>query len=87
MRLQLEGVDIGDRAREQALMWESHSDEFVSLFYDANVCFTHLMAGDSVASVKLMDNIRAYIRGSRKVIIIFNFIFHTFHTDRQKGRK
>ena len=31
MRLQLEGVDIGDRAREQAAKWESHNEDFVSL--------------------------------------------------------
>jgi hypothetical protein len=60
MRLQLEGVDIGDRAREQAVMLEDHSDNFVSLFYDAHICFTSLMAGDSFASEKLLDNMREY---------------------------
>ena len=68
MRLQLEGVDIGDRAREQAIKWESHDEDFVSLFYDGHSCFTNLMAGDTGANYKLMDNMRDYIRGDRKVI-------------------
>ena len=69
MRLQLEGVDIGDRAREQASKWESHDEDFVSLFYDGHSCFANLMAGDTVANDKLMDNMRDYIRGYRKVIL------------------
>jgi len=66
MRLQLEGVDIGDRAKEQARKWEDHNSDFVSLFYDGHNCFTNLMAGDSVANTKLMDNMREYIKGDRK---------------------
>jgi hypothetical protein len=67
MRLQLEGVDIGDRAREQAIKWESHTDDFVSLFYDGHIGFTSLMAGDKVLNAKLMDNMREYLSGDRKV--------------------
>ena len=67
MRLQLEGVDIGDRAREQAIKWETHADDFVSLFYDGHISFTSLMAGDKVLNAKLMDNLREYLKGNRKV--------------------
>ena len=67
MRLQLEGVDIGDRDREQAVKWKRNKEDFVSLFYDGHTCFTNLMAGDTVANTKLMDNMREYIRDDRKV--------------------
>ena len=74
MRLQLEGVDIGDRAREQAVEWENHDEDFVSLFYDGHSCFANLMAGDTRANAKLMDNMRDYIKGDRKVIFANNTI-------------
>jgi len=67
MRLQLEGVDIGDRAKEQAAKWESHNEDFVSLFYDGHSCFTNLMAGNTAENAKWMDNMREYIKGERKV--------------------
>ena len=67
MRLQLEGVDIGDRAREQAEMWEDHDEDFVSLFSDGHTCFTNLMAGNTAENAKWMDNFRDYIKGDRKV--------------------
>jgi len=66
MRLQLEGVDIGDRAREQAAKWESHDEDFVSLFYDGHSCFTNLMAGNMAENTKWMENMREYIAGDRK---------------------
>jgi len=71
MRLQLEGVDIGDRAREQARKWEVHNEDFVSLFYDGHGCFANLMAGDAVANTRLIENMREHIRDDRKVIFIF----------------
>ena len=67
MRLQLEGVDIGDRAKEQAAKWENHDKDFVSLFYDGHGCFTNLMAGNTVENNKWMDNMREYTQGDRKV--------------------
>jgi len=66
MRLQLEGVDIGDRAREQARKWEVHNEDFVSLFYDGHGCFANLMAGDAVANTRLIENMREHIRDDRK---------------------
>ena len=39
----------------------------VSLFYDGHNCFTSLLAGDTVASAKLLDNVRDYIQDNRKV--------------------
>jgi len=66
MRLQLEGVDIGDRAKEQAAKWESHDQDFVSLFYDGHGCFTNLMAGNTVENTKWIDNMREYLQDDRK---------------------
>ena len=66
-RLQLEGVNTGTRVEELAKKWTDHSDDFVSLFYDGHHCFTSLLAGDKAASNKLMDNMREYIAGDRKV--------------------
>ena len=67
LRLQLEGVDIGYRAKDQASKWRRNKEDFVSLFYDGHTCFTNLMAGDTVANTKMMDNMREYIQGDRKV--------------------
>ena len=67
LRLQLEGVDIGYRAKDQASKWRRNKEDFTSLFYDGHTCFTNLMAGDRVANTKMMDNMREYIQGDRKV--------------------
>ena len=37
------------------------------MFYDGHNCFTSLLAGDTVASAKLLDNVRDYIQDNRKV--------------------
>ena len=75
MRLQLEGVNIGDRAREQAEMWEDHDEDFVSLFSDGHTCFTNLMAGNTAENAKWMENVRDYIKGDRKVFwVVFPWI-------------
>jgi len=66
MRLQLEGVDIGDRAKEQADKWKSHDEDFVSLFYDGHACFTNLMAGKSTENQKWIENMRDYVNDERK---------------------
>jgi len=65
MRLHMEGVDIGQRASEQARKWVDHNDDFVSLFYDGHNAFTSLMAGDREANNKLLDNMREYIKDER----------------------
>merc|ERR1719245_17849 len=62
MRLHLEGVDIGERAKDQARKWEQHNDDFVSLFYDGHNAFTTLLAGDRAANAKLLDNMREYVK-------------------------
>ena len=58
---------MGDRARELARLWQDHSGDFVSLFYDGHNCFTQMMAGDRAASQKLLDNMREYIADQRTV--------------------
>jgi len=65
MRLHLEGVDIGDRAVEQAKKWVNHNDDFVSLFYDGHNAFTSLLAGDRSSNNKLLDNMTEYIKDDR----------------------
>jgi len=65
LRLQFAGLEVGDRARELARLWQDHSGEFVSLFYDGHNCFTQMMAGDRAASQKLLDNMREYIADQR----------------------
>ena len=37
------------------------------MFYDGHNCFTSLLAGDTVASAKLLDNVRDYIQDNRQV--------------------
>ena len=37
------------------------------MFYDGHNCFTSLLAGDTVASARLLDNVRDYIQDNRKV--------------------
>ena len=67
MRLELEGIDVKERARELVDHWENHNQSFVSLFYDGHACFNNLLAGDTVANTVLMDNMREYINDNRKV--------------------
>eukprot|EP00088_Acartia_fossae_P008287 TRINITY_DN1394_c0_g1_i1.p1 TRINITY_DN1394_c0_g1~~TRINITY_DN1394_c0_g1_i1.p1 ORF type:complete len:490 (+),score=141.39 TRINITY_DN1394_c0_g1_i1:52-1521(+) len=66
MRLHLEGVDIGNRADEQAKGWVKHNDDFVSLFYDGHNSFCSLLAGDRAANTKLLENMREYVGGDRQ---------------------
>ena len=63
----MEGVDIGDRANEQAEKWKSHDEDFVSLFYDGHACFTNLMSGKSMENQKWIENMRDYVNDERKV--------------------
>jgi len=67
MRLHLEGVDIGDRAENQAKGWVSHNDDFTSLFYDGHNSFCSLLVGDKQANDKLLDNMREFVSSSSRV--------------------
>jgi len=66
MRLEMQGVDVKERARELVAHWETHNDEFVSLFYEGHACFNNLLAGDTRANAVLIDNMREYINDNRK---------------------
>jgi len=66
MRLEMQGVDVKERARELVAHWESHNQDFVSLFYEGHACFNYHLAGDSAANAVLMDNMREYINDNRK---------------------
>jgi len=66
MRLHLEGVDIGERAQEQARSWVNNNEDFVSLFYDGHAAFTSLLAGDTAANATLLNNMKEYINGQRE---------------------
>ena len=67
MRLELQGVDVKERARQLSSLWEKHNESFVSLFYEGHACFNNLLAGDTAANNVLMDNMRDYINDNRKV--------------------
>jgi len=66
MRLHLEGVDIEDRARDQAAAWEKHEGDFTCLFFDGHGCFANLLAGNTVENARWIEKMREYIRGDRK---------------------
>lgn len=61
----VKGVNIGERAREQATAWTNHNDDFVSLFYDGHNAFSSLLAGDRLACTTLINNMQEYIKGDR----------------------
>ena len=67
MRLHLEGVDIEDRARDQAAAWEKHEGDFTCLFFDGHGCFANLLARNTMENARWIEKMREYIRGERKV--------------------
>jgi len=65
-RLHLAGVDIGDRAQDQAAAWEDYEGDFTCLFFDGHGCMANMMAGNSVENRRWLDKMKDYIQGDRQ---------------------
>jgi len=61
MRLQLQGVNIGDRARSLGTAWQEFSGDCTSLFYDGHSMFTSLLSGKNDNADRLINSLRDYI--------------------------
>nr|XP_058953015.1 tetratricopeptide repeat protein 38-like isoform X2 [Pocillopora verrucosa] len=61
-RVQLEGVDVGDRWQQLCQFWESHADEHFLAFNDSHMLMTTLGAKNEALTMKLLDSLRKYVR-------------------------
>jgi tetratricopeptide (TPR) repeat protein len=59
-RLELQGVNVGDRWKDLAPFWGAHAQEHVLAFNDVHISFTFTGAGNEAAADQLEASIRDY---------------------------
>lgn len=60
-RLQMEGVDVGNRWKDLYHLWESHTDDHILAFNDVHMLMCTLGAKNQDATLKLMTSLRDYV--------------------------
>ena len=68
LRLHLEGVNIEERAKEQARKWQNRNEDFSSLFYESHACFTNLLAGYTESEKILRERMNEYLENGEKTV-------------------
>lgn len=61
-RLQMEGVDVGNRWKEIYHLWESHTDDHILVFNDVHMLMCTLGAKNEDATLKLLASLREFVR-------------------------
>lgn len=61
-RLQMEGIDVGNRWKELYHLWESHTDDHILVFNDVHMLMCTLGAKNEDSTLKLLASLRDYVR-------------------------
>lgn len=62
-RLELKGIDVGDRWDQLVDMWAHHTDEHAFAFADAHLAMTLVSAGGEKKLGRYLESLHAYIEG------------------------
>ncbi|OPL33560.1 hypothetical protein AM593_03832, partial [Mytilus galloprovincialis] len=64
-RLQLEGVNVGDRYKDIQDVCKQHLDDHVLAFNDAHFMMSCIGAGDKVSTGKLLESMRSFVKNGK----------------------
>ncbi|EDO30169.1 predicted protein, partial [Nematostella vectensis] len=64
-RLQMEGINVGNRWHELLSLWESHADDHILMFNDAHMLMCTLGAKNEGMTLKLMESLRNFVRDGK----------------------